>query len=44
LSIKSSVLMAGLVPAVHVFAASREKDVEARHKAGHDAVRSEGPS
>jgi hypothetical protein len=26
--------MAGLVPAIHVFAA--KKDVDARHKAGHD--------
>jgi hypothetical protein len=29
--------MAGLVPAIHVFAV-REKDVDARHKAGHDGV------
>jgi hypothetical protein len=27
--------MAGLVPAIHVFA-SAKKDVDARHKAGHD--------
>jgi hypothetical protein len=27
--------MAGLDPAIHVFAA-RKKDVDARHKAGHD--------
>jgi hypothetical protein len=27
--------MAGLVPAIHVFAAC-VKDVDARHKAGHD--------
>jgi hypothetical protein len=27
--------MAGLVPAIHVLAA-KEKDVDARHKAGHD--------
>jgi hypothetical protein len=27
--------MAGLVPAIHVFAGG-EKDVDARHKAGHD--------
>jgi len=27
--------MAGLVPAIHVFTAKR-KDVDARHKAGHD--------
>jgi hypothetical protein len=26
--------MAGLVPAIHVFL--RKKDVDARHKAGHD--------
>jgi hypothetical protein len=29
------VVMAGLVPAIHVLAASK-KDVDARHKAGHD--------
>jgi len=29
-------VMAGLVPAIHVFAASRKQDVDARHKAGHD--------
>jgi hypothetical protein len=28
--------MAGLVPAIHVFDAPRKKDVDARHKAGHD--------
>src|SRR2546425_768767 len=28
--------MAGLVPAIHVFALSSKKDVDARHKAGHD--------
>jgi hypothetical protein len=28
--------MAGLVPAIHVFIASLKKDVDARHKAGHD--------
>jgi hypothetical protein len=27
--------MAGLVPAIHVFGSCR-KDVDARHKAGHD--------
>ena len=31
-------VMAGLVPAIHVFLASRIKDVDARHKAGHDGV------
>jgi hypothetical protein len=30
--------MAGLVPAIHVFAADSKKDVDARHKAGHDGV------
>jgi hypothetical protein len=28
--------MAGLVPAIHVFVATKKKDVDARHKAGHD--------
>ncbi len=28
--------MAGLVPAIHVFVTSTQKDVDARHKAGHD--------
>jgi hypothetical protein len=28
--------MAGLVPAIHVFVTSTKKDVDARHKAGHD--------
>jgi hypothetical protein len=28
--------MAGLVPAIHVFSELVEKDVDARHKAGHD--------
>jgi hypothetical protein len=28
--------MAGLVPATHVFDAASKKDVDARHKAGHD--------
>jgi hypothetical protein len=29
--------MAGLVPAIHVLlAGARKKDVDARHKAGHD--------
>jgi hypothetical protein len=30
--------MAGLVPAIHVLLAALEKDVDARHKAGHDGV------
>jgi hypothetical protein len=31
--------MAGLVPAIHVLAGSiGKKDVDARHKAGHDGV------
>jgi hypothetical protein len=29
--------MAGLVPAIHVFRVEWKKDVDARHKAGHDA-------
>jgi hypothetical protein len=29
--------MAGLVPAIHVFL-SRRKNVDARHKAGHDGM------
>jgi hypothetical protein len=29
-------VMAGLVPAIHVFVHSIKKDVDARHKAGHD--------
>jgi hypothetical protein len=28
--------MAGLVPAIHDFLVSHGKDVDARHKAGHD--------
>jgi hypothetical protein len=28
--------MAGLVPAIHVFLSDGAKDVDARHKAGHD--------
>jgi len=31
-----SVVMAGLVPAIHVFCCSTKKDVDARHEAGHD--------
>ena len=34
--------MAGLDPAIHAFA-SASKDVDARHKAGHDAVVSKAP-
>jgi hypothetical protein len=30
--------MAGLVPAIHVFGFPLKEDVDARHKAGHDAV------
>jgi hypothetical protein len=30
--------MAGLVPAIHVLLAAFKKDVDARHKAGHDAA------
>jgi hypothetical protein len=28
--------MAGLVPAIHVFGSTAEKDVDARDKLGHD--------
>jgi hypothetical protein len=31
--------MAGLVPAIHVFLAGCRKDVDARHKAGHDELK-----
>jgi hypothetical protein len=31
-----NVVMAGLVPAIHVFRDGRKQDVDARHKAGHD--------
>jgi hypothetical protein len=34
----STIVMAGLVPAIHVLQASKQKDVDARHKAGHDEV------
>jgi hypothetical protein len=30
------IVMAGLVPAIHVFAFVRAEDVDGRHKAGHD--------
>jgi hypothetical protein len=30
--------MAGLVPAIHVFAAHGSQDVDARDKRGHDGV------
>jgi hypothetical protein len=30
-------VMAGLVPAIHVFKLAEKQDVNARHKAGHDA-------
>jgi len=30
--------MAGLVPAIHVFLSKARKDVDARHKAGHDEL------
>jgi hypothetical protein len=32
-------VMAGLDPAIHVFLANANKDVDARHKAGHDELR-----
>jgi hypothetical protein len=32
--------MAGLDPAIHVFLARASKDVDARHKTGHDDLES----
>jgi hypothetical protein len=37
-STKLSLVMAGLVPAIHVFVLRKREDVDARHKAGHDDV------
>jgi len=31
-----NIVMAGLVPAIHVFVAIHKQDVDGRHKAGHD--------
>jgi hypothetical protein len=31
--------MAGLVPAIHVLLAQNAQNVDARHKAGHDGVK-----
>jgi hypothetical protein len=31
-------VMAGLVPAIHVFSLYTAQDVDARHKAGHDVL------
>ncbi len=36
------VVMAGLVPAIHVLLADWKKDVDARHKAGHDGAKKPG--
>ena len=33
----SFIVMAGLVPAIHVFHSCDSQGVDARHKAGHDA-------
>jgi hypothetical protein len=33
---KRSPVMVGLVPAIHVFAAERLRELDAQHKAGHD--------
>jgi hypothetical protein len=35
---QSFFVMAGFVPAIHVFLLNRSKDVDARHKAGHDEL------
>jgi hypothetical protein len=40
--INLSAVMAGLVPAIHVFPRSAKQDVDARVKRGHDGVRVEG--
>jgi hypothetical protein len=37
LAIDPTVVMAGLVPAIHVLFRAK-KDVDARHKAGHDEL------
>src|ERR1700733_14070174 len=34
-------VMAGLVPAIHVFVTAEKQDVDARHKAGHDDLSSD---
>ena len=34
----SFTVMAGLVPAIHVFAAATKQDVDARDKPGHDEL------
>jgi hypothetical protein len=34
--------MAGLVPAIHVLAATPKKDVDARDKPGHDGIEGRG--
>jgi len=36
--------MAGLVPAIHVLPTERRKNVDARHKAGHDGETVDGPA
>jgi hypothetical protein len=36
MSVYLSLVMAGLDPAIHVFSRHTYKDVDARHKAGHD--------
>jgi hypothetical protein len=35
--------MAGLVPAIHVYAAIGKKDVDARDKPGHDGTKTSFP-
>jgi hypothetical protein len=35
----SKFVMAGLVPAIHVLTSCIRKDVDARHKAGHDELK-----
>jgi hypothetical protein len=37
-AVLSTTVMAGLVPAIHAFLCIAKQDVDARHKAGHDAL------
>jgi hypothetical protein len=34
-----NIVMAGFIPAIHVLSGISKKDVDARHKAGHDKLR-----
>ena len=39
MTIHQLLVMAGLVPAIHVLQATKNKDVDARDERGHDALR-----